>query len=178
MHHLLLDVGVQVYDLRIWLAKSTPPMFWLRNFTSRGHATSTQLPSGNRQDTTSVDSSLKILSTKCTGFLSFQTKQWTFQAGHVQLCEILFPVLRPRTYLSYQPLLYQHNRFQNQLSQLKAWDYKRLSKGKSNFYPEYLQLNPLLPWHPDSFQYYLPVFQHKFEKHKYTHSYYWTNTTL
>ena len=63
MCHLLLDLHVLVYDLHIWFAKSTLPMFWLCNFTSRGHATSIQLPSGNRQDTTSVCSSLKMVST-------------------------------------------------------------------------------------------------------------------
>ena len=29
MYHLFLDLYVQVYDLRIWSAKSNPPMLWL-----------------------------------------------------------------------------------------------------------------------------------------------------
>ena len=75
MYHLVLDLRVHVYNLRIWLAKSTPPMFWLYNLTAGGLATSMQLPSGSRQDIMSMHSSLQMVSTKCTGFLSFQTKQ-------------------------------------------------------------------------------------------------------
>ena len=94
MYHLVLDLRVRAYNLRIWSAKSTPPMFWLYNLTARGHATSMQLPSGNRRDTTSMRTSLQMVSTTCTGFLSFQTKQWTFLA---RTCVAMFCPLSSAT---------------------------------------------------------------------------------
>lgn len=80
MYHLVLDLRVHVYVLRNWSAKSTPPMFWLYILTAKGRVTSEQLLSYNLRDTTSMRLHLQIVSTKYTGFLFFQTKQWMFSA--------------------------------------------------------------------------------------------------
>ena len=107
MYHLVLDLRVHAYDLCIRSAKSTPPMFWLYKLTVGGHKTSMQLPSGNRQDTMSMRSSLQMVSTKCTGFLSFQTKQWTFSAWTcvAMCCPLSSAMTRDLANLGYSFLL-------------------------------------------------------------------------
>ena len=127
MYHLDLDLRVHVYALCIWSAKSTPPMFWFYSLTERGQLKSAWLPSDSLRVTTVVSVVSHMVSTKATGFLSLQIKQWTLSSiTCLAMCSPLFNALTwALLYFGNSfPIgpQYLHNRFCNPITQLKVWD--------------------------------------------------------